>query len=141
MNIRSGTQQVEELFPDAAPGKLEVKEQPAEIRRVVKRLRSLFAPHFENASRMEVLLGPDDLRAVIDALLAEADGLNPASHLQCPEELRLYLRQAIFDELVGEPSNILYTTQVNEETVRYESMPADFWKQCLNALREKLDQA
>jgi len=141
VKIRSGTEQVEALFPDAAPGKLKVKNQPAELRRVVKRLRTLFAPHFESAGRMGITLGPDDLRAVIDGLLAEADGLNPASHLACPEELRQYLRFAMFDELVGEPSNILYTTQVNSETVRYEAMPADFWKQCLSALRVQLDSA
>ncbi len=134
MKIRSGSVSVEDLLPDASPGKLEVKNSPAEIRRVITRLRTLLAPHFEGAGRMDVTLGPDDLRAVIDALLAEADGLNPDPHLQCPEELRHYLRRTMFDDLVGEPSNVLYTTQVNDEVVRYEAMPVESWKDCLRAL-------
>ncbi len=139
MKIRSSSVIVEDLLPDAAPGKLEVENASAEIRRMVKRLRVLLVPHFESASRLGVILGPDDLRAVIDGLLAEADGLSPDSHLHCPEELRSYLRRTMFDELLAEPSNTLYTTQINEEVVRYEAMPADFWKDCLRALRAKLD--
>ena len=138
MKIRSAAQTVEEIFPDARLGKLEIKDAPAELRRVVKRLKVLLMPHFESAHRMGVALGPDDLRAVIQALLAEADRLNPDPHLQCPEELRHYVRRTMFDELVGEPSNIFYTTQINQDVVRYEAMPADFWKTCLTALANQL---
>lgn len=139
MKIRSATQSVEGIFPDAPPGKLQVENAPAEVKRVVRRLKVLLAPHFESAARVGVTLGPDDLRAVIRALMAEADGLSPEPYLQCPEELRHYLRHAMFDELAGEPSNILYTTRVNAEVVRYEAMPADFWKSCLAALLNQLD--
>ncbi len=139
MKVRSGAEVVENLLPDASPGKLEVADASTEIRRVVKRLRAMLVPHFETAARMEIVLGADDLRAVIDGLIADADGYNPDPHLQCPEELRLYLRRTIFDELADEPSNILYTTRVNDEVVRYEAMPADFWKNCLQALRDRLE--
>lgn len=138
MKIRSGTQIVEGLLPNASPGKLDVENRSAEIRRVLKRLKTLLAPHFESATRMGVTLGPADLRAVIDALLAEADRLNPDPWLQCPEELRHYLRRTMFEELAGEPSNILYTTKVSEDVVRYEAMPVDFWKSCLQALRSQV---
>lgn len=141
MKIRSATQIVEDLFPDAPQGQLEVEDAPAEVRRVVKRLKSLLVPHFEGAARMGVSLGADDLRAVFAALIAEADQLNPEPLLQCPEELRHYVRRTMFDELVGEPSNVLYTTQVNAEVIRYEAMPTDFWKSCLQALLDELNQA
>ncbi len=139
MKVRSGSVVVEDLLPDASPGKLEVENAAAEIRRVVKRLRSLLVPHFETAERMKIVLGPDDLRAVIDGLIAAADGCNPDPHLECPEELRLYLRRTMLDELADEPSNILYCTRVNDDVVRYEAMPADFWKNCLQALRDRLE--
>lgn len=139
MKIRSGTQSVEDIFPDAPQGKLQVENASAEVKRVVKRLKVLLAPHFGSAARMGVTLGPDDLRAVIRALMAEADRLSPEPHLQCPEELRHYLRRTMFEELVGEPSNILYTTRVNAEVVRYEAMPSDFWKRCLASLLNQLD--
>lgn len=141
MKIRSFSQITEDSFPEVSPGKREIENAPAEVRRVVKRLKIMIVPHFESASRMGVIPGPDDLRSVLQALLAEADGLNPSPHLECPDEIRHYFRRTMFDELVGEPSNVLYTTQVNAEVVRYEAMPTDFWKNCLEFLLEELDQA
>jgi hypothetical protein len=37
-----------------------------------------------------------------------------------------------------EPSNILFTTQVNEEVVRYEAMEVGFWRECLGELGRQL---
>jgi len=141
LKIRSGSELVEEFFPETPAGPLVVDNRPAEIRRVVKRLRVLLAPHFESASRMGIVLSADDIQAVLDALISETEGLNPSPHLQCPEELREYLRKTMFEELAGEPSNVLYTTQVNAEVVRYEAMPTEFWKSCLLALRGDLERA
>ncbi len=141
MKIRSATQSIEDLLPELPQSKLEIENASAEVHRVVKRLKTLLVRHFESAARISVVLGPDDLRVVIDALMAEADRLRPDPHLQCPEELRHYLRVSMFDELVGEPSNILYSTQVSEETIRYEAMPANLWKSCLESLRKQLDSA
>jgi len=141
MKIRSGPEQFEVVFPEAPVGRLHVENRSAEIRRVSKRLRVLLLPHFESASRLGLFLGPDDIRAVIDGLVAETDGLSPEPALACVEELRAYVRRSMFDELVGEPSNVLYTTQVNADVVRYEAMPAEFWKNCLLALSEDLDRS
>ena len=41
-------------------------------------------------------------------------------------------------ELLAEPSNILFTTQVSEDIIRYEAMEAAFWAECIAALRKKL---
>jgi len=141
MKIRGGKISLDDLLPEEAKDRVQITDQPAEIRRVLKRIRTLFEPHFSSAERMEIALGPDDLLAVIDALLAESEGLSPQPHLECAEELRKYLRSAMFDDLVGEPSNVLYTTQVNEGVVRYDAMPVDFWRKCLIALREQLTSA
>ena len=138
--IRSGHTVVEVAFPAPTPAPLEIPNPAAEARRVAKRLRSLLVTHLESARRMHVAFGPDDIRSVIDALLAEAERMDPAPILECPEELRHYLRRTMFDELAGEPSNILYTTRVREDVVRYEAMPAEFWKTCLKTLRDQLDR-
>lgn len=141
MKIRSGTEQFEVVFPEVPVGRLKVENQSAELRRVVKRLRVLLLPHFESASRLGLVLGADDIRSVMNALIADADGLSPEPALACAEALRGYLRRSMFDDLVGEPSNVLYTTQVNADVIRYEAMPAEFWKSCLLAFREGLDQS
>ncbi len=139
MKIRGTTRMVGDFPTDTRPGKLQIDDAPGEVRRVVKRLKTILLPYFESARRMGVALGPDDLRAVFLALTAEADGLNPDVHLQCPMEVRHYIRRSMFEDLVGEPSNILYTTQISKDVIRYEAMPVDFWKQCLTALTKALD--
>ena len=115
-----------------------IRNYDKEVLRVVKRLQSLLLPHLESAHRMGVVLGPDDFRGVISALEAEASGLSPDPHLACPDELRVYLRRAIYDDFLGEPSNILYTTKVKEDVIRYDAMPAAFWLDCLALLRQRL---
>lgn len=140
MKVRNTSSVVEDLFLEGPSLKLEVENTSAEAHRVVKRLKVLLMAHCQGAARIRVTPEPDDIRAVVLALLAEADGLNPESHLQCPDEIRHYFRRTMFDELVGEPSNILYTTQISPEAVRYEAMPADFWKKCLHLLLNELNQ-
>ncbi len=140
MKVRGRTQVVEDLLPETPLPPLEIENRPVEIRRVTKRLRTLLVSHFESATRLGVVLGPDDLRAVMDALICEADGMSPDAALQCPDEIRAYVRKSMFDELAGEPSNVLYTTQIRPDVVRYEAMPAGFWKACLTALRNDLEQ-
>lgn len=138
MKIRSGKATASDLFPTQLKSNLKIDDRTAEIKRVLNRIQTLFEPHFENAEKMGMDLTFDDVISVLDALIAEADGLAPEPHLKCPDEVRQYLRQSIFDELVGEPSNILYSTKVSSDVMRYEAMPADFWKQCLCDLKEQL---
>jgi hypothetical protein len=140
VKIRNASGLAEELPFRPLREKLSVKNEGAELRRGVKRLRSLLGSYFESAARMGIELGPDAIRAALNALIAEAAGLPPATHLQCPDERRHYLRCTMFDELAGEPSNILYSTRVNADTIRYEAMPHDFWKSCLRTLRDQLER-
>jgi hypothetical protein len=115
-----------------------IPERKTEISRVVKRLQSLITIHAESAQRMGYPLAMEDLLAVVSALEAEADGLDPKSHLFHQNEIVVYLRGSLFEELLGEPSNIFYTTQVAPDVVRYEALTKDFWKDCLGHLRSTL---
>jgi alpha-galactosidase len=40
----------------------------------------------------------------------------------------------LFEELVEEPSNILFTTTTGPETTRYDAMDATFWLECLDLM-------
>ncbi|HMP73954.1 MAG TPA: hypothetical protein PKE55_11895 [Kiritimatiellia bacterium] len=123
------------------PRAQKIDEQPAEVRRILKRLNTMLDAHRTIAKRMDTTLETGDILAVLDALLAEAAGADPKPLLKCPDQIREYLRCTLYDEWVGEPSNILYTTQVSPETVRYEAMPSDFWTTCLYALRDQLAES
>ena len=92
----------------------------------------------EAAARIGFPLGMPDLLAVFSALQAEADGLGSAAHLRSEEDVSTHLRRGLFEELLGEPSNIFFTTQVSEEVTRYEALPTDFWKDCLDALSSEI---
>ena len=127
-----------DFFTGQLKRNLDIINRPVEAKRVLKRILSLFEPHIASARRMEVVLDRDDIVAVLDALIAESKGSNPEPFLACEDEVRTYLRKGIFDELVGEPSNILYTTKVSADTTRYDSMPADFWRQCLCDLKAEV---
>lgn len=135
MKVRSASQHVEPPASEESGVPLEVKNRGAEIERVLLRLRTLLQPHKESARRMGVALEREDLLSVLDALLADADGKNPELLLESKDPVRAYLRRSMFDDLVGEPSNILYSTKVNPDTIRYEAMPAEFWKECILRLR------
>ena len=138
MRIRSSSESFE-VVPSAANAALrKIADRPGEIRRVVSRLMALVVPHLDAAKAINLLLGADDLRAAISALEAEADGLDPRSRLAGPDEVRTYLRQSLYEELLAEPSNVFYTSKINPEVVRYEAMTRDFWKECLAGLSKKL---
>lgn len=142
MEISQRNAEFEMIPPERDRSPVEIHDRLAEKRRVVVRLEALLLPQVEAAARLKTILGAQDLLAVILALEAEADGLNPDPHLACPDEIRLYLRRTIYDDLLAEPSNILFATPVNAETTRYVAMPREFWKECLAALKSalKLDE-
>lgn len=136
MIIRSGSTEI--LPPEAPAPPRVIPNRVRERARIVKRLKSIVATHVEASARVGVPLGMPDLLAVISALLADADGLNSNSILTGGDEISTHFRQSLFEELLGEPSNIFFTTKVSEEVVRYEALPKDFWKECLDALSAEL---
>jgi hypothetical protein len=136
MKVRSAATEIV-ASESVAPPKL-IPERNLEIARIVERLQKIISIHCKSAQRMGYPLAMEDLLAVVSALKAEADGLSPQSHLAHQNEIIVYLRGSLFEELLGEPSNIFYTTQVAPDVVRYEALTKDFWKECLGQLRSSL---
>lgn len=139
MNIRPLSSDGSPVFlPPTGP---KIPDRAGEIPRVLKRLKTLIGTHHESSVRSGYPLEPTDLRAVVSALLAETRGEDPVPHLDTGNEITTYFRRALYDELLEEPSNILFTTKVSEDVVRYEAMPVDFWRECLEALAADLDSS
>jgi len=137
MNIRPLSTDGSPIFlPPTGP---RIPDREGEVPRVVKRLKTLVGTHYEASLRTGYPLEPVDLRAVLSALLAETRGEDPAPLLATGEEISTYFRRTLYEEMLEEPSNILFTTKVSDDVVRYEAMPVDFWRDCLNALAADLD--
>lgn len=118
-----------------------IEHASREQNRIIKRLGALIEEHRESAERMGVSLGSEDVRAIIDALIAEAEQRDPKPFLSCPDDLRTYVRCTLYEELLGEPSNVLLATRVSDETMRYEAMPKSFWLECLHTLQATCEDA
>lgn len=136
MKIRRGAPL--QILPPQAAGQ-RAATPATEMVRIVRHLEVMTVPHIEAAKRIGYLLGAQDLHAIINALEAEAQGLNPAPHLDCPNEVRRHQRQSLYEELLGEPSNIFRTAKVDDETTRYEALDRTLWLACLKAWRLRLD--
>lgn len=116
----------------------EIENRPQERERIVKRLLFLMDEHATSIAKSGLALNWVEIQQVLSALQADAEGKETKEFLEGGDEISAYLRRNLFDELVGEPSNIFYTTQVDSKTVRYEALPKDFWKECLSLLKDKL---
>ncbi|MDA0325298.1 MAG: hypothetical protein O2830_06655 [Verrucomicrobia bacterium] len=115
-----------------------IENRALECSRIVTRLLDLIDRHVASLLKSELTISWADMQLVLLALEADADGRDVNIHLDGGDEIAAYVRRNLFDELVGEPSNIFYTVQVDAKTVRYEALPKDFWKECIALLREKL---
>jgi hypothetical protein len=116
----------------------EIEDRKGEAKRIVKRLLAIIADHHSSADCIGVALDPGLLLQVVAALEAETRNEDPSPLLRHEDEVRAYLMRALYEELLEEPSNILFTTQVNEDVVRYEAMEAGFWRECLGELGRQL---
>ena len=125
-----------EITPSRAPQ--EIEDRKGEAKRIVKRLLAIIADHHSSADCIGVALDQPLLLKVVSALEAETRNEDPAPLLSHEDEVRAYLMRALYEELLEEPSNILFTTQVNPDVVRYEAMEVGFWRECLAELRKKL---
>ena len=113
-------------------------ERRKEITRIVRRLEAIVTNHLEGARRSHHPLTLDQIVAVIDALRAEATGdTRPVPFSN--DEVSFYLMDGLYEELLGEPSNIFSVTPVAEGVTRFEPLQRDFWLECLEALRRRLD--
>ena len=113
-------------------------ERRKEVTRIVHRLEAIVTNHLEGARRCHHPLTLDQIVAVIDALRAEANGdTRPVPFSN--DEVSFYLMDGLYEELLGEPSNIFSVTLVTEGVTRFEPLQRDFWLDCLEALRRRLD--
>ena len=117
--------------PAPVEAKQEMNDPNGEAQRIVKRLAAIVEDHRQSAKQLSIDLGADDIRAVITALKQHAEGGTEISVLGARDEIHDYCLNRLFEELVEEPSNILFTTQKGADAVRYDAMSASFWLECL----------
>jgi hypothetical protein len=122
------------------PTAKEIENRPQECERIVRRLLERIDAHVASLAKSDLSINWAEMQLVLLALDADAEGRDVNVHLDGGDEISAYVRRNLFDELVGEPSNIFYTTQVDAKTVRYEALPKDFWKECIALLRQRLTE-
>ena len=139
MSTKPVTQKVESGSNRGAEGEgLVIENRPQECARIVKRLLEMIDRHVASLTKSGLSISWAEMQLVLLALEADVDGREVDVHLDGADEISAYVKRNLYDELVGEPSNIFYTTQVDGKTVRYEALPKDFWRECLSLLRQKL---
>jgi hypothetical protein len=116
-----------------------IADRDVESGRVVRHLLAIVREHRASSRRIGSPLDEGALRAVFDALRVESLGGDPRALLQHPDPVAAWLRQALFEDLLEVPSNVFFTTRLDEETVRYEAMEAAFWRECLVELEEQVE--
>lgn len=115
-----------------------IEDRLVEARRVVRRLIAIVREHRASARRVGSPLDDEALGVVLRALRVESLGGDHHPLLQHDDPVAAWLRNSLFQELLEEPSNILFTTRVDDETVRYEAMEVAFWRECLQLLEKQL---
>lgn len=131
-----GISPLPELEPVKPPQ--EIEDRKGEIRRILKRLLAIIEEHRLIALRMSIVLDADAIQQVLLALEAETRREDPHPYLRTGDEVRTYVLTSLYEDLLAEPSNILFTTHIAKDVVRYEAMEVAFWKECVAALRQKL---
>ena len=107
-------------------------DNPKEARRIVERLAAIVEDHKRAAKQLEIDLSTDDLSLVVSSLKQHAKGGQGTPVSGARNEIHGYCLNRLFEELVEEPSNILFTTQKANDTVKYDAMNASFWLECLD---------
>jgi hypothetical protein len=114
----------------------EISDRKGEAKRVMKRVAAIVEEHRLSAIPLGIAFSGDDLRAVIAALLDHAGGGRGLPVSGARDEIHGHVLNRLFEELVEEPSNILFTTVTGPDTTRYESMDPAFWIECLKLLEK-----
>ena len=120
--------------PELPADKPEIANRPDEARRVVKRISTIIDEHHEASRPLGVELNGSKLHVVIYALRDHAKGGSGTLDLADRDEIQAHCLQRLFDELVEEPSNILYVTKTGPDSERYDAMDSEFWLECLDLL-------
>jgi hypothetical protein len=121
-------------LPPLRDVKQDIGNRVAEGKRIVKRLVDIFDDHRTAAVSLNVDLGVEDLRSVLQSLREHAQGASGIPVSGARDEIHGYCLNRLFEELVEEPSNILFTTKTGPETIRYDAMSVTFWVECLDLM-------
>jgi hypothetical protein len=124
--------------PKADPNQKEMVNRKAEAQRVVKRLEKIIKEHYQASLSLSVELSDENLKIVTNALRDHARGGTGNITLKENDEIRAHCLNRLFEELVEEPSNILYTTSTGADTMRYDAMDLTFWIECLDLLDQSI---
>jgi len=116
--------------------KQEMEHPQQEAQRIVKRVAAIVEDHRQAAISLKISLNTDDLRAVIHSLREHARGGAGTPVSGGRDEIHSYCLDRLFEELVEEPSNILFTTQKGNDAIRYDAMNASFWLECLDLFEQ-----
>lgn len=128
------------VVPEKGAKEGKIENRGLECARIVKRLLFLIDTQVASLRKGGFILGWEEMQRVLLALEAEAGGAEVNLFLDEGNEISAYVKRSLFDELLGEPSNIFFTTQVDSKTLRYEALPKEFWKECLALLRKSLTE-
>jgi hypothetical protein len=124
--------------PKADPNQKEMVNRKAEAQRVVKRLEKIIKEHYQASLSLSVDLSNENLKIVTNALRDHARGGTGNITFKENDEIRAHCLNRLFEELVEEPSNILYTTSTGADTMRYDAMDLTFWIECLDLLDQSI---
>ena len=113
-----------------------IENRVAEAKQVIKRLAAIILEHREVSLQLGFELGGEDLRIFIEALRDHAAG--GVLKLSDYNEIQAHCLNRLYEEMVEEPSNILYATPTGPDSTRYDTMDSLFWIECLNLLEEKI---
>lgn len=115
-----------------------IVDRKAEARRVVRRLSNVVVEHHEASLALGVSLGVSEIQIVIAALRDHAQGGMGKPVLDGCDEILSHCLTRLYEELVEEPSNILYATPTSPDTIRYDAMEPSFWIECLDLLEQNI---
>ncbi len=121
-------------IPPGTESPQDIGDRKGEARRIIKRLAAIVDDHRQAALGLNIDLGADDLLRVLNALRDHARGGQGTPVEGGRDEIHSYCLNRLFDELVEEPSNILFTTKTGPDTIRYDAMNSAFWVECLDLM-------
>ncbi len=105
---------------------------------MLKRLMVIAGDHARSAKALGIELQPDDLRAVIGVLRDHASGGRGLPVPGARDAIHAHVLDRFFEELVEEPSNVLFTSRTGPDSIRYDAMDPDFWIECLDLMERTL---
>jgi hypothetical protein len=79
-------------------------------------------------------LSAAELSIVTAALRDHAKGGRGELELEDCDEILSHCLTRLYEELVEEPSNILFTTATGPDSIKYDAMDPTFWIECLDLL-------